>query len=97
MASGWHPADDVAARLWRRKLCFVRLHGTHGFAAGVYGRKEMVKLAARMKAFLEANQGCSAYAFFNNDAVPPAQPYSGCVRDAYALAESLSGVGSEAE
>ena len=98
LADGWYPSDAVASRLWKDKLCYVRPHGTTGFTTGDYGRAKMATLARRMQAFLAANPGAKAYAFFNNDAsftmageVPSkyGQP-SSCVCDGYALAEALS-------
>ena len=95
LADGWYPSDAVASRLWKGKLCYVRPHGTTGFTRGDYGRAKMATLARRMQAFLAANPGAKAYAFFNNDAsftmageVP--SKLSSCVCDGYALAEVLS-------
>lgn len=89
LADGWWPADNVAARLWKKKVCYVRLHGTAGFCVGDYGRAAMQQVAERMAAYLRANAGCKAYALFNNDAAPHGQP-SFAVCDGYALGEALS-------
>ena len=70
MADGWYPSDAVAARLWRGKLSYVRMHGPSGFTRGDYGRQAMRALASRTEAWLAANPHCKSYTFFNNDAAP---------------------------
>ena len=66
MEDGWWPANRIAERLWKGKLCYVRVHGTVGFCRGDYGRHEMQKLGARMQSYVRANAGIKAYALFNN-------------------------------
>ena len=92
LADGWYPSDEVASRLWKGKLCYVRPHGTLGLYKGDYGRARMATLARRMRAYLAANPRAKAYAFFNNDAsfTVGGVQVSSCVCDGYALAEALS-------
>ena len=95
MADGWTPPSDaLMARLWRGKLCYVRLHGPSGFTCGDYGRAAMAALAARVRAWCAANPHGKAYIFFNNDAAPKLAlggKLPACaVCDAYALGEGLS-------
>jgi len=89
MEDGWWPAHRVAERLWRGKLCYVRLHGTIGFCLGDYGRDEMKQLGARMQSYVRADAGTKAYALFNNDGFPSGQPCF-AVCDGFALGEALS-------
>ena len=95
MADGWTPPSDaLMARLWRGKLCYLRLHGPSGFTGGDYGRAAMAALAARVRAWCAANPHGKAYIFFNNDAAPELAlggKLPACaVCDAYALGEGLS-------